>query len=244
MLRPDHFVRLALAPLLLAQGLWVGLRAQKLPEPPGPRKGGKDGGLRLLILGDSSAAGVGADHQTEALSGQLASALDSHGTVSWYLEAETGATTRTSLAKLRSLPDQEFDLALLVHGVNDTTRFATRKGYMARQAELMDRLRECHNIHHFILSGVPPMHHFPLLPQPLRWVLGCHAERLDSVLAQFGATHKDCTHVPLNLPFEPHLVAVDGFHPSPKAYSVWAGMLAKVIQVQTGRLNWRNIGTE
>ena len=231
----DQIARLLLAPLLLAQGLWVRWQALNLPEPPGPRSGGKGDGLRLLILGDSSAAGVGAETQAAALSGQLTGMLSQDGPVTWHLEAETGATTLDSLAKLSRLPDTQFDVALLVHGVNDTTRFTSARTFQARQTTLIDSLQAAHGVKHFVLSGVPPMQHFPLLPQPLRWVLGCHAARLDRVLADLAATRSDCTHLALDLPYEPRFVARDGYHPSEEAYTEWATALAEIISPQLWR---------
>ncbi|MGX9352882.1 SGNH/GDSL hydrolase family protein [Shimia sp. W99] len=222
----DRLLRLPLSPLLLAQGLWVRFSALKLPEPPGARAGG-DAGPRLLILGDSSAAGVGATHQSTALSGQLSQAL---APLTWHLQAETGATTKTSLARLDRLPDTPFDAALLVHGVNDTTRFTHPHRFRSRQTTLINALRQRHAVAHIILSGVPPMHHFPLLPQPLRWVLGCHAERLDRVLADIARDDPAVTHLPLDLPYEPRFVARDGFHPSEAAYTVWADLLAAQLR--------------
>lgn len=228
----DQVLRPLLAPILVAQGLWVRRTAQQLPEPPGARSGGTGEGLRVLILGDSSAAGVGATTQANGLSGRLSQALAAQGSVTWHLEAEIGATTKTSLAKLDALPNVPFDVALLVHGVNDTTRFTTKARFKARQQEVIDRLRARHGVRHVILSGAPPMHHFPLLPQPLRWVLGCHAQRLDGVLADLASTDSDITHLALDLPYEPRFVASDGFHPSEDAYVVWADMIADTIKGQ------------
>ncbi|MBR9843371.1 MAG: SGNH/GDSL hydrolase family protein [Rhodobacteraceae bacterium] len=227
----DRLLRFPLAPLLAAQALWVVLRAERLPEPPGPRSGQSGTGepLRLLILGDSSSAGVGAETQARALSGQLAQTLAPHVALDWCLEGETGATTQTSLAKLDSLPDRAFDIALLIHGVNDTTRLTSPARFRARQIALMDALAVRHGIQRFILSGVPPMAHFPLLPQPMRWMLGCHAARLDEELAQLASERPEVDHLPLALPFEPHLVARDGFHPSEAAYALWAEMLVERI---------------
>ncbi|WP_299348631.1 SGNH/GDSL hydrolase family protein [uncultured Shimia sp.] len=204
-------------------------RSLQLPEPPGPRAGGTGEGLRLLILGDSSAAGVGATSQATALSGQLSEALGTNGPLTWHLEAETGATTKTSLSKLGQLPQIPFDIALLVHGVNDTTRFRSKKRFLAQQTKLIEQLKSTHGIRHFILSGLPPMHHFPLLPQPLRWVLGCHAARLDRVLVGLAAMRPDCDHLALNLPYEPRFVAEDGYHPSEAAYAEWAAMLVQTM---------------
>ena len=222
---------LPFAPLLVAQAIWVVLRAERLAEPPGPRSGKAGTGvpLRLLILGDSSSAGVGAETQERGLSGQLVRALAPHVALEWHLEGETGATAKTSLGKLETLPERPFDLALLIHGVNDTTRLTSPARFRARQIALMEALAERHGIKRFILSGVPPMQHFPLLPQPLRRVLGSHAARLDSELARLAGERSGIEHLPLALPFEPHLVARDGFHPSEEAYALWADMLAARI---------------
>lgn len=227
----DRLLRYPLAPLLAAQALWVGLRAERLPEPPGPRSGTRGTGplLRLLILGDSSAAGVGAETQDTALSGCLARALSAHVTLDWHLDGETSATTKTSLAKRPKLPDRPFDLALLIHGVNDTTRLTAPRTFRARQIALMNALHARHGVGRFVLSGVPPMQHFPLLPQPLRWVLGQQAARLDAELARLASEREEVSHLPLALPFEPHLVARDGFHPSEAAYALWSEMLATEI---------------
>ena len=63
-----HFTTIGLGPVLLAQGHYVRRVTPRLPEPEGLRQGVEGSGppLRLLILGDSSAAGVGVATQAEA----------------------------------------------------------------------------------------------------------------------------------------------------------------------------------
>ena len=81
-MKSDTILALA-APLLLVQGKYVRRVTPKLPEAAGAREGerrlrdagGGPASLRVLITGDSSAAGVGTQHQDEALPGQLADAL-------------------------------------------------------------------------------------------------------------------------------------------------------------------------
>ena len=67
----------ALAPLLFWQGRRVRAEVPRLPEPEGERSGiaGTGAVLRVLVVGDSAAAGVGAATQAEALSGGLISSL-------------------------------------------------------------------------------------------------------------------------------------------------------------------------
>lgn len=230
-MQSDQFLRLPLAPVLAVQALAVRRRALILPEPPGPRAGRAGSGprLRLLIIGDSSAAGVGADSQAAALAGRLAGLLARRFDLIWRLEARTGWTTRDALAALAALPAERFDLAVLALGVNDVTHAVPLRLWLARQTALHDRLRDRFGVGRIIASGLPPMGQFPLLPNPLRWVLGRQAARFDRALAGLAATTPDLSHLPLDLPHDARFVAADGFHPSPDAYREWARMLAAAI---------------
>lgn len=227
----DQLLRVPLLPLLAGQALWVRSRADFLPEPAGPRTGRVGSGprLRLLIAGDSAGAGVGAATQDDALSGQLAACLAPRFDLSWRLEATTGHTAQDTIARLQALPAERFDVAVLSLGVNDVTRLVTQSQWLVRRRALHDLLRDRFGVTRIIASGVPPMGHFPLLPQPLRWVLGQQAARLDAALAELAAESKGVVHVPLDLPYEPHYVASDGYHPTPAAFTEWAKLLSKRI---------------
>ena len=87
---PDQLARLLLAPILLAQGRRVRQIALALPEATGPREGVSGVGLplRLLVLGDSAAAGGGAATQTEALLGHVVTPLADSYQVQWQLSPE------------------------------------------------------------------------------------------------------------------------------------------------------------
>lgn len=228
----DKILRLPLAPLLGVQALGVRRRAQQLNEPAGPRSGvaGKGPALRLLIIGDSSAAGVGASSQESALSGQLVARLSQTHRLSWRLEAQTGATTRDTLARLSTMVPQNVDVVVAALGVNDVTRATSRRTWKLRQRQLADVLSQTFGARHIIATGLPPMGAYPMLPQPLRWVLGAQAARFDAALAQVAADHDRLTHMPLTTPYEARFQASDGYHPSPQAYALWADLLAANIR--------------
>ncbi len=224
---------LPLLPLLAVQGLRIKKRALRLPEPPGEREGvaGEGRPLRLLILGDSAAAGVGARHQRHALAGQLVEALAHDHAVHWRLHAQTGATTATALASLDALDGTRWDIAVTSLGVNDAVSGVGPRAFAERQVRLAGALRERFGARLVAASGLPPMHRFPLLPQPLRAFLGGKARRLDGELAALAASRDDFLHLPLN--FSDHLdqraMAEDGFHPGPPMYREWGRALAARI---------------
>lgn len=222
----DTILKVALAPVLIAQAKHVRRTALIMPEPEGARHGGT-GPHSLLILGDSSAAGVGAAHQTQGLSGCLARQLGD--AVTWRLEARTGATTASALAHLDRLARQSFDTALIVLGVNDVTRMVPLQRLLVQRSGLYQRLQHDHGVGRIVISGLPPMGHFPLLPQPLRWVLGRQSNRFDPALAQQAQAlgHRYLRH---DIRFDPAYMAQDGFHPGPRAYQLWAAALAPALQ--------------
>lgn len=216
---------IALGPVLLAQGRHVRRAVPALPEPDGPREGeaGSGKALRLLVLGDSAAAGVGAQTQDEALSGQLAVALAPTFRLHWKLLAFTGATTADMLQRLRAEPAAQFDAVVTSLGVNDVTGRVSLAAWRRAQQELIAVLQSRFGVRHILLSSLPPMHRFPALPQPLRWYVGSRARDFDRVLARVAASRPGCEFLALGHEMmDASAMAGDGFHPGPPIYALWA----------------------
>lgn len=221
---------LLLGPVLLAQGKWVRARTPLLPEPDGNRVGSTGQGrcVKLLVLGDSSAAGVGARHQSEALLGRVVENLSGDFTVGYRLLARTGATTADCLQWLQDSESEAFDVVLTALGVNDVTALRSRQRWIAEQTELLQLLQQKFSPQTILVSGLPPMQHFPALPQPLRWYLGARANDFSAALQQLSAD-LDASFIAFDFPFELSAMAADGFHPGPNAYQIWGKAAADQI---------------
>jgi lysophospholipase L1-like esterase len=229
---PNPLITTLLGPILLAQGLIVRRTTPILPEPPGPRTGSGGTGppLRLLILGDSAAAGVGAATQADALAGQVVGRLEHSFTLEWQVIAKTGATTAGTIAHMRNRPPQPFDLVVTSLGVNDVTAQMSPQVWVNRQAELIALLRERFGAQRILLTALPPMKHFPALPQPLRWYLGTRAEQFTNLLEQWAAGQPDCEVVRVAYSVTPDAIAADGFHPGPAFYAEWGAEVTRRIR--------------
>ena len=222
----------ALAPLLLAQGRRVRRTAVLLPEPEGPREGASGSGplLRLLVTGDSAAAGVGAQTLDEALSGCLVAGLTTSFQVQWKLVATTGAMTTDLLATLEQAPAENFDVVVTSLGVNDVTGRRSLDQWRRHQRQLIALLENKFRARLILLSGLPPMHRFPALPQPLRWYVGSRARDFDGALASLAGNYVRCEFVKLGYAMmKPQAMAADGFHPGPAIYGLWAAELVRRI---------------
>ena len=222
---------IALGPLILIQGCYVRWRTPKLPEPPGPHVGSAGSGppLRLLVAGDSAAAGVGAASQSEALIGQLVARLRNRFRVDWRLEAETGATTHSTIARLARLKATGFDVLITSLGVNDITRGVGTHTWLKNQRELRSFARNRLGVTQLIIASLPPVDGFPALPQPLRWYLGSRAKQLNGLLEKELASEPSAHFLDLRFTLDPALMACDGFHPGPAIYEGWAQRASELI---------------
>lgn len=231
------FAKFVLGPLLLAQGKRVRRVARQLPEPPGERQStvGKGPLVRLLLTGDSAAAGVGAETQDEALLGNILAGLRDDFEVSYRLIAKTGATTPSTIKRLARLEPLTYDVAITSLGVNDVTSGRSVAEWLQQQRELIGLLRDHYSTQQVILSGLPPMSYFPLLPQPLRWYLGEQARRFDRGLRQL-AEELGCDYISLDITKDQSLIAADGFHPGPKVYELWGKEVATRIADRQARI--------
>ncbi len=216
--------------------------AGRIPRPPEAE--GEDGGwcrgadpvLRMVMLGDSAAAGVGAATHRETLCGQLAAGLGAltGRAVSWRVAARSGATTRsirTTLLTWLTDPRTRWrpDLVLVVTGANDALRLrrpaAFRRDVTALVRSARHRLGRDVPV---LLVGLPPVHRFPSLPPWIRLPVGGYARHLDRQLGRVARAEPDVHHLPVGtLPIDIEAaLAADRFHPSPAGYRAWGRSLA------------------
>ncbi|MDX8351515.1 SGNH/GDSL hydrolase family protein [Cognatiyoonia sp. IB215182] len=222
-------------PVLLLQAIYLRMTVLRLPEPEGPRAGrtGQGPVLRLAILGDSSAAGVGVADQKDALLGQVIHRLLSRFTVDYRLLAATGSRTGDVLGWLQDMSEFDADVVVVALGVNDVTKGVSLRRWLRQQSALLDRLVHDFGVKYVIVSGLPPMHDFPLLPQPLRWVLGRQAARFDKALHAMVAGRPDATSITIDMRLDRDNMSEDGFHPGPLVYAAWAdAVVAQVLDHQ------------
>ena len=223
--------KLLLSPVLVAQALATRARLPRLPEAAGQREGetGRGPLLRLLMLGDSSAAGVGVAQQQQALAGHLPAALARQAgvRVRWRLVARSGINSAQCLALLEDSGPVEADVAVVVLGVNDVVDQVPSRRAVAARETIANRLRNAHGVAHVVFAPLPPVHRFPGLPQPLRWVAGADARRHNAALADWAASRDDVSHVPIEMTLGIETMAEDGFHPGAPVYRHTADAIAR-----------------
>lgn len=223
-----------LAPLLLWQGHRARRDTPRLPEAGGADHGQVGAGeapLRLLLVGESTAVGVGVRDHHQGLGGQLARALHRQlgRPVTWRVDGVNGIRAAALAARLADRPAPDEDLVVVSLGVNDTTGLTSPRRYQRELGRLIATLRQQRPHLPVALLAVPPMQHFTALPRPLRDVLGARAGQLDraqqALAARLPGVH------PLDYPVvaDPTLLADDGYHPGAAGYAHIADRVAPAL---------------
>ena len=152
-----------LLPILWLQGRHVRKYTPRLPEATGPTAGTISGvgvPLRLLVIGESTVAGVGAPDHAHALTGQIAAAIAARTgrTVHWHAMGKIGATARVARTRLvPEVPRLPIDIIVIALGVNDVLRFHGPGQWIRDLTQLISDLRERVGAAPVVLASVPPM---------------------------------------------------------------------------------------
>jgi lysophospholipase L1-like esterase len=192
---------------------------------PGPTE-------RVVWLGDSTAAGVGASRPDQALPRQVAAATGHP--VDLTVLAVSGA--RVSDVVRHQLPHvpAHVDTVFVSVGSNDAVHL-TRVGDFRRQYEhLLAGLPSGARV---VLLGVPDLGALPRFAQPLRFLAGVRGGTLDAVIHHL-AGHPGRSYVDIAGETGPAfrrdpsgLFAADDYHPDDAGYALWAKAVTSVVAI-------------
>jgi lysophospholipase L1-like esterase len=223
----SRVVALPLAPVLVRQARALRRNTPRLPDAAGRPTGSVEGPhpMSLLVVGDSTAVGVGADHHDRALAGSLAKGIRARSGrgVTWTIVGESGATSRDLLERyLDQATAASHDLVFVSVGANDAIKVRKREAYMRDLSALLTALRSANPDAPFIVSCFPVFGRFPNMPDPLRSTLYLHSRSLEDAGRAVVAAMPGMIMSPPPPPYTPGFFGADGFHPSEQGYREWA----------------------
>lgn len=223
-----------LLPFVALQALRVRRDAPRLAAAPGASSGrcGEGSPLRVVAIGDSIIAGVGASSLDKALVGQAAHALATglQRAVEWVAIGRIGIDSGGVLDELLpALAETPADVFLISIGVNDVTALNRRSTWETNLRRLLQALSGHSPGAVIAVAGMPPLHGFPLLPQPLRALIGFRGESLDRVTRRVVAGFPAARHVPVVFGTHGDRFCSDGFHPSEASYADFGRAMARSV---------------
>jgi lysophospholipase L1-like esterase len=224
--RFSRAVAVLLSPVVLPQARRVKRVIPRLPDAAGPWHGAVEGDdqISVLVLGDSTAAGVGAETQDDALPGNLARVLSSawERGVSWRAIGENGATSGDIVLRfLDEASHGQYDVIFVSVGANDALKLRSRGSFGRNFRAILRRLRTVNPHAVILVSSLPGFSQFEALPNPLRWALHLHAQNLESAARRIVRAEPGVIMSPPAPPYTADFFASDRFHPSPSGYRDW-----------------------
>jgi lysophospholipase L1-like esterase len=224
--RYSRLVAVLLGPIVLAQARRVRKVIPHLPDAALPWAGEIPGGdpISILVLGDSTAAGVGADTQHDALPGNLARTLAAEWErgVSWRAIGENGATSEDIVRRyLGEATVDRYDVVFVTVGANDAIQLRSRGAFRRNFRTILRRLRSVNPTALILVSSLPGFSQFDALPNPLRWALHLHSRSLEAVARAFVRSEPGVIMSPPAPEYTDGFFASDRFHPSHQGYREW-----------------------
>lgn len=220
--------------------MWLALRREYLPtddplDLDGVFGAGEGAPLRLVVLGDSTAAGIGVDEAADAYPTLLATRL---------AEATGRTVELTALgiagARVADVADEQApaaarldpDVVVVAIGANDVTHLTSLGDVRAGMEEALRALTETGAS--VVVAGAPDMR-APAWHQPLRYLAGFRGRQVTAAIedaaraegAAVVALADETGHFFEDDP-DAHF-SEDEFHPGPLGYRRWADAIFPVL---------------
>ncbi|MDX8142338.1 SGNH/GDSL hydrolase family protein [Lentzea sp. BCCO 10_0061] len=194
--------------------------------------------MRLCLLGDSIAAGVGSTRREDTLGPLLAERLRAMGhQVDLSVHAFAGARSADLRAQVRAAG--KVDLAVVVIGANDLTRFVPAHVGAQQLHDAVADLRRAGAA--VVVSTAPDLSVVAHVPPALRDVVSAvsrdYAQVQQQAVIRAGGVvaHVERAVTP-QFAADPSLFAADRFHPSASGYRAIAAALAPAVEAVAAEL--------
>ena len=216
-----------ISPLLYLQGQVTRWKVGLLPEAEGPSGSAGEGEneSKLLVLGESTVAGLGARTHELALGGRFAEGLNKRigRPVRWTVVGRNGVTARRTIDELLPLvPDERYDYVLLGIGGNDVMKLSSPRKWRHDMLELLERLREHSPDAVIFISNCPMIIYSPAIPQPIKTLLWELSKMHNANILEFTAGMDRVHYYPQPPDVDLDGFFADGIHPSEQGYRDWA----------------------
>jgi lysophospholipase L1-like esterase len=205
-------------PFLLYQAMKV-KRLNPLPPAMSEQLHLGKGEKKILVLGESTAAGVGASKVETSLGGRLYELLGSeyqltnfgkNGLKAIQLKPQFGVQISSVESPLEGI--------FLFLGANDCFRLTQPKEFRTVLIQVIADLHSDFSPKWIYLADIPPVHHFPAFPVLLKSYLRAQRSFLRKEMQDICAADSRLVFDPLEFSFHPEFFATDGIHPSDKGY--------------------------
>ncbi len=230
-------------PLLYLEGKRLYGAISVLQPPKDTRGENQQNAKEILILGESTMAGIGAKTHREGFGGHLCETLKSYlkSSFNWNVNARNGFTAKLVETRiLPKVPDQTYDIVIIGLGGNDAFKYTSPSKWKSDLMSLNQSLIQRFPSTPIVYLNMPPIEDFPAFNFLLRRSIGSNInwmrEIVEDVTSKFENIYfnnekiilKDWMQRLDNKYTEEDFFS-DGVHPSALTYQLWGKETAEYI---------------
>lgn len=236
-------ITLPLLPFLFLQAVAARKRVGSLPDAQDPSGtvSGEPPGISLLVIGESTVAGVGVSHHAEGLTGGIAKGLAgaTGRQVNWTAVGGTGYTARkVNKLLLNQIPDDRYDLIAIALGGNETFELNSPLRWKRDLESLLVSLQSQFPSAGIVIANMPPVGDFTAFPKSLQWYLGTLVNWHRQVIRDLPDRYDKLAYLCEPIDFAKWRAQAgydvpmtdffsDGVHPSKLTYHLWGLQIAE-----------------
>jgi lysophospholipase L1-like esterase len=224
---------LPILPLLYFQGKKLRGKISKLQAQSGfLALKSKEPESNILIIGESTAAGVGATSPQETIAQHVYDQLEQKHTII-NLGKNGLSAEKLKRLLLHGKPDipKEIHTAVILIGANDCFKFTPPGKFNKHVKEFVLLLSTVKGVEKIILPPIPPVHQFPSIPKIIRFFLGWHRSILTTELAHLAKRIPEMVFENIDETYLPEYFAEDGIHPSDLGNKLLAKEIVKKVAI-------------
>ncbi|MGB1033058.1 MAG: SGNH/GDSL hydrolase family protein [Flavobacteriales bacterium] len=204
--------------------------------------GSQNGKLEVLMIGESTFAGVGVKTHQEGFTGafteQLSRCFDKD--IHWKVYARSGYTAKRVVYKiLPKIEEKKTDIIMIGLGGNDAFHLTTPRKWRQDVTFLVASLQKQFPSTPLVFCNLPPIKLFPVFPFTIKFVVGnlveILGEELELLVNQWDNVFFNSDVVTIASWKEKFKIKgdindffSDGLHPSQLTYQVWGKEMANV----------------
>ncbi len=194
--------------------------------------------MNILVVGDSTGAGVGASAPEFSLAGLTA---QRYGDAQIVNRSVSGARVEDALKQLLEIGESEFDLVMIHIGGNDAIRFTDNREFAKDFSTLLALAQE--KGRYVLVTSTGNIGTVPLFPFGTRWIFARRGNKIREIM-KAEIARPDSSRVrytdlwrkraldPFALEPSKHY-AKDMFHPSDAGYADWFSLMEKELNAFT-----------
>ncbi len=239
-------IALPLLPILYFQAQKIRNNVPNLPEaknPEGYIKTTSEETLKMLVIGESTIAGIGVDFHENGFTGALAKEISqaTNHSILWRVYAKSGYTAK--MVRKRIIPtieDSTADIIVIGLGGNDAFKLNSPDVWIFQINFLIKTLKRKFPKTPIYFTNMPPIKEFPAFTSAIKFVIGnlveILGERLHRRVRKKDNVHYNNEIIELktwqekhNLKGDASIFFSDGVHPSKLTYQTWGKEMAQFI---------------